>query len=182
MRTRFKFPEVTEDEHQFSSDISYFITLLVALMPFFLNLFWKALEGADNAIICNDQTIWGKDLYFHGLTDLAFAGVIIAISTFTNSYFAFARLSGWKNMSRGTFFAFLFVSVSAVFNFVSYLQVVHCKIDPNSIEEIFYATLMIVLSSIFISYVAQFSVRRDEFKQARLFVQRIPRPIGETDK
>lgn len=175
MRTRYYFPSVNEDEHRSANNFSYWVALLVAILPFLINSIWGIYDGRAFAVTENEVQSTAKTEFFkRGVTDIAFAGVIIAVSTFTNTYFAYVRLIGWKRMSWPTFVSLLFVSVMALFNFVAYLQVTHLPPPQPLLDDIFYLTMLNVFSCSVMSYVAHYSLLSDEFRNAREFIATLP--------
>lgn len=163
MTTYFQFPPTEEQEHRFNRTSAYLIAMLVAILPFCINLLWRWFDGGNSA----------GDILDHGIVDLAFAGVVVAVSTFTNTYFS-VRLFGWHSVSRETFLALLAVTVSALFSFVAYLQSTHVEIPDNLKAEVFMATFLLVMSSFVFSYVAHYCFLEDEFRAARERLKHLP--------
>ena len=167
----YNFPAVAEDEHRLARLSSFSLAVCIAVLPFVINLAWRAHEAAPAA-----------EIYHGGITDLAFAGVVVAISVFTNTCFADVRLLGWRRARPGTFFCLLVVAINAVFSFVAYLQTLHGHVKPGLIDNLFWTTLLLVGATINFSYVALYSFLSDEFRNAREYLERPPEAQKQTEE
>ena len=114
----FEFPPIEEERHRFARYKTFHIALCIAILPFTINTMWRSYTG-DNFD------------FRSGITDLAFANVVIAISTYTNTYFSGVKLLGWKSMTKYTFSALMIVSIIAVISFSAYLVSVHEFYDES---------------------------------------------------
>jgi hypothetical protein len=162
----YNFPPIDEDVHRFTRMTGAIIAICVAILPFFLNFVWRifAIDGKRGI---------SQEILESGFTDLALAGVVLAVSTFTNTYFS-AKLLGWQSISRSTFVALLFVTLSSIFSFVAYLESANGYIDEAVKLKAFGATILMVLACIFWSIVAHYCFLEDEFRYAKENLRRIP--------
>jgi hypothetical protein len=163
----FDFPPIEEDVHRFTRLSGAVIAICVAVLPFFLNLIWRvyAQNGSDTL---------PEDFLESGFTDLALAGVVIAVSTFTNTYFS-VKLLGWQSISRYTFGSLLFVTLSSIFSFVAYLESTHGYLTNSAVRgRAFFATVLIVFAGILWSLIAHYCFLEDEFRCARAELRKLP--------
>ncbi len=165
----YSFPSIDEEEHRFTRISSCIMAICVAILPFLINLLWRVYAGTN----LNVTGIDGNGIFESGITDLALAGVVIAVSTFTNTYFS-VKLLGWQSVSWRTFSSLFFVAISSLFSFVAYLQSAHDHILPSLKGKAFLATLLLVLSCIIFSYIAHYCFLEDEFKSARGKLRELP--------
>jgi hypothetical protein len=162
----YNFPPIDEDAHRFTRLSGAIIAICVAVLPFCLNLVWRIYaDDGKNGI--------GQGILESGFTDMALAGVVIAVSTFTNTYFS-VKLLGWQSVSRATFGALLSVTLSSIFSFVAYLESAHDYITVPVKFEAFLATLLMVLAGIFWSMIAHYCFLEDEFRCAKEELRRLP--------
>jgi hypothetical protein len=162
----YKFPAIEEEEHRFSRISGCIIAICVGILPFSINMVWRVYAGTHS----KDG---GYSIFEDGITDLALAGVVIAVSTFTNTYFS-VKLLGWQSVSWRTFGALLFVTITSLFSFVAYLLSIHEYIPSELKDKAFLATLFLVLSCIIWSYIAHYCFLEDEFRSAREELRRLP--------
>jgi hypothetical protein len=164
--SNFHFAPIDEETHRHTRMSGAVIAICVAILPFCLNVVWRVY--ADNP-----SKQLGYGILESGFTDLALAGVVIAVSTFTNTYFS-VKLLGWQGVSKETFGALLFLTLSSIFSFVAYLESTHEYISPPVRVRAFIATFLIVAAGILWSIVAHYCFLEDEFRCARTEQRRIP--------
>src|ERR1043166_1637211 len=130
MLVSFKFADIDEEEHRFSRYGALIIAVCVAILPFVINVIWRIIEANsivpvtinnETLRVVTDKVSIRQALFDSGITDLAFAGVVVSVSTFTNTYFSI-KLLGWRQVSWKTFPSLLFVAITALFSFVGYIQ------------------------------------------------------------
>jgi hypothetical protein len=165
--SRFQFPDIDEVDHRFSRTSTFLISSTIAVLPFAINSVWRIVSGK---LILRDFVT----MYEGCITDLTFAGVVVAISTFTNTYFSDAKLAGWTTLSRSTFFALFGVAVCAIFNLIGYIETTHKYFHVSVIDDVLYGNFCLTLSTLGFSYVAIYSFCSDEIRQASTFAQTLP--------
>jgi hypothetical protein len=166
--SRFEFPEVDESDHRFSRTSTFLISATIAILPFLINGVWRLVSGK---LITREFV----EIYEGCITDLTFAGVVVAISTFTNTYFSDTKLAGWRNLSRYTFFALFGVAVCSIFSLTGYIETTHKYFHLSLMDDVLWGQLCLTASTIMFSYAAIYSFCSDEIRQATEFMQSLPR-------
>ena len=162
----YQFPVIEEEDHKFSRLSSSIIAICVAILPFTINMVWRVYANTYSS----DE---GHSIFADGITDLALAGLVIAVSTFTNTYFS-VKLLGWQSVSWRTFGSLLAVTITSLFSFVAYLLSIHNYILVTLKDKAFLVTLFLVFSCIIWSYIAHYCFLEDEFRGARQELRKLP--------
>lgn len=160
----YQFPEIDEFSLIQYRLRSFAVGVLIAVLPFLINSYWRLYDQSS-----------GWTLFFKSsIPDLAFAGVAISITTFTNTKESFVKLIGYK-ITGNTTFVLLFVNtIAATICFVSYMRSTHTSIDETQVQNLFLFSAIFALSTLISGFVAQLSFAKDEMRQSREFIQTLP--------
>lgn len=160
----FSFPTVSARSLRDYRIRTFTIGAFIAVLPLMVNVFWRFFDSSSTPTVIFKSVIG----------DLAFAGVAISITTFSNTKESFVKLDGFKNTGIWTFILLFINTVSAIICFISYMRATHAPPSDDQILVLFSFSASFAIGTLVTGVIAQFTFVRDEVRQARAEARRIP--------
>jgi hypothetical protein len=155
-QTFYRFPAMTEEAIRQARLRAFAAATAVSVVPYFVHL---CLDAAD---------VFSPILYYRGVPDLAFAGVVIAIAAYSNTIFSFVTLAGEpKRLGTWTFAFGFIVAFSSLGCFLQYVRAIHKPPSSGDFSELFFTALMFAAATLISAVILQYCFLSDECRWAR---------------
>lgn len=173
----YSFPTMDDVEIYRARIRGFIIAAIFAAVPFVFSWVWHALDGnitpaTLHVVGENGLASESHSSRFLGVPDLAFAGVVFAITAITNTTLSFVKLAGWKSSRWLTFLLLLSSGVSSIACFVIYLRSVYGSENVDE-GQMFWAAVIMTALTLVSGFMAQITFVGDEIDSARRQVNQL---------